>query len=289
MVKTIDQLCHFTKELATLKEIFIHGFKPSYASETLGKRKIKVAMVSLSNILLRDVGEQEVLNYGSYGIIMSRDWGIANKFNPVVYTYDEGLLQQGIDEVISNSVFLGYVENFKDKFKEMSDCKCGPFSKQIDLTPISDESKAIVDYLSMKYDEELIKAISAQNRNAHEINLRTIKLTKPYKVTNSKGEEFIAYNDREWRKIYAELPIIFEEDEEYGKWDKVKKPHFNDGPHLIRFGNKDVRAILVESNEEVTEMVKFLEEGYGKEDIKELLGKGRLIIGPKSMLEEAGF
>src|SRR5689334_23301426 len=88
MLKQVDHLFHITKKIETVKEIFRYGYKPSYAIETLAGKRIKVLMVSFSNVLLRDVGEQEVINYGSYAVVMTREWGIKNHVNPVVYTYD---------------------------------------------------------------------------------------------------------------------------------------------------------------------------------------------------------
>lgn len=289
MLKQIDFLYHFTRDLETLKEIFRHGFKPSYAKEQLAKINILVPMVSFSNILLRDVGEDEVLNYGDYAIAITREWGISNQVNPVVYTYEKGMLYNALNTFLHNSIFLSRIHEYKDHFKKFSDCKCGPFSKHISLTNTSKEIMDILDYLSIKYDEHLVEILSNHAKTIHDTNFPIITLTKPYKVVSSKGKEFIAYNDREWRKLYSDLKVIFESDPEYDKWISLKKPHFNDEPYLLKFGMKDVVTILVKETDEIPKVIHELKSIPNFSEIDKSIANNSIVIGTKKQLEAANF
>lgn len=289
MLKQVDYLFHFTKTTEALKKIFQHGFKPSYANEKLADRNIKVPMVSFSNILIRDVGEKEVIYYGGYAICMAREWAIKNRINPVVYTYNDGLLYNALNTFIDNSTFLAFLNDLKEKIKEISDCKCGPISKMMKLTNTSAESVAMLDYLSMHYNEELIQIVSKHSKTFHDTNLAIITLTKPYKVTTAEGKEFIAYNDREWRKLYPDLSFLVEESEDYKKWDKEAKPHFHKDPYLLEFAIQDVKAVLVDKETDIADLVEEINKQYGKELIDDLLSKKHLNIGTKEMLEKENF
>jgi hypothetical protein len=289
MLKTVDHLFHITTKLQTIKDIFTHGFKVSYASEMLGDRNIKVAMISFSNILLRDVGEEEILNYGKYGVAVDREWGIQNEINPVLYTYPKGLLDTAIQNLIENAAFLAYIKDLKDPLRELSDKGQGPISKRMTLSNTSKQSIAILDYLSIKYDDELVEIISSHSKVMHEINLLNIMLTKSYKVTGKNLKEFIAYNDREWRKIYLDLPILFEQDNDYKKWRSDNKPHFNVDPYILHFTLQDIKAILVENEDQINEIVDHIGNIYGNEEVQKLLEAGKLQIGTQKTLEDKGF
>ncbi len=288
MLKTIDHLVHFTTSMDAIAEIFKYGFKPSYANELLAGRKIKVPMVSFCNILLRDSGNSEVLSYGDYGVLLTREWAIGNQLNPVIYTYDEGLLNNAIQIFLENSLFLTFMTRYKDTIKKYSDAKGPPISKYMDLSNTSKQAKAILDYLSTKYDEDLIHLLSEHSKAIHETNFRIVTLTKPYKVNNNKGNAFIAYNDREWRKIYPDLKFLMEEDDEYEKWEKTAKPHFHKDPYLLHFNLSDVKAIMVKDDAETDTVINMLRKQYGQE-ADDSLKSGALQIGTKEKLEEQNF
>ena len=289
MLKRIDYLYHFTKDINVLFEIFRHGFKTSYARETLADKNVIVPMISFSNILLRDVGTDEVLNYGDYALCLSRDWGIANDTNPVVYTYEKGLLNRALSTFLFNSLFLSRIQQFKPKLKEISDCKCGPFSKLISLTNTPKEVMDILDHLSMKYDDNLVDILSNHAKTIYDTNMPILTLTKQYRVVNAQGKEFIAYNDREWRKLYSDLPIYFEGDNEYEQWTKTPKPHFSDKDHVLTYKIEDIKAVLIKDKSEVDEVIKVLKQVFGDNAVDTQLGNGSLLIGTKDILEGKNF
>lgn len=290
MLKPIDNLFHFTKSFDVIVDIFQHGFKPSYANEGLAGRNIKVAMVSFSNILLRDVGDEEVLSYGQYAVCLSREWGIRNQVNPVLYTFAEGNLENSISTLIENSLFLKHVTNFKDLIEKYSGAQKGePISKHMKLDGTSKEVNDMLDYLSVKYDEDLIGIVSRLSSKTNDTNFRIVQLTKSYKVKDKEGKEFIAYNDREWRKVYDDLPFVMEGSPEFEKWEKTDKPHFDKDPYLLKFDLIDVRAVMVRDEAEIDKMISFLIGQFGEKEIRVRLDKGTLIIGTQKMLEKNSF
>lgn len=293
-MKTVDHLFHFTPGIDSLKYILTEGFKPSYARESFGARSILVPMISFSNILLRDVGQEEVLNYGNYAICFTRDWGLKNGINPVAYTYEGGTLESAIGTYFFISLFPSQLERYKNNLKQFSDAnnsnrKVGKFSENIALTNTPKEVLDILDYLSLNYDANLTDIIINYANSIRQTTLPIIKLSKPFKVKNSSGKEFIAYNDREWRMIFDKLDFLVEGSEEYDKWIKVPKPHFDQEEFRLRFEIEDVRAILVSSEPEVSQIRNLLESIYAKNRIKNLVDSGSLKIATKQPLEASGF
>ncbi len=283
-MKSIDYLFHFTKSIENLKAILKEGFKPSYGIEQITNKTILVPMVSFSNILLRDVGGDEVINYGDFAICLSREWGISNNINPVIYTYDNGVLDNTLNTFLHNTLMLTPLKDFKENLKEISDNGIGPFSNKINVTNTSPEVIKIFDYLSMNYNGELCDLISNLGNVLYNANFSILTLTKPYKVKNGDGEEFIAYNDREWRKSYEELSIVYESNEKFEYWRNTPKPHFNEPQYRLTFSINDIKAIVVKDETDVAEIINFLKYSFGEYIIDELVHLKSLHIGTKKEL-----
>ena len=289
MLNQVDHLFHFTKNIDSLKKMLTEGFKPSYAIEKLDDKNILVAMVSFSNILLRDVGNAEVIFYGSYAIGFKREWGIDNTINPVVYTYDKGILHKALSQILYSTIFLKVMQTYKSYFKLFSDRGYGPFSKRIQLTNTPKEVMDILDFLTVKYDGNLVEILSNHAKAIYDTNFPILTLTKPYKVTNSEGKEFIAYNDREWRKLYSQLSVVFEGDKEFEDWSKKQKPHFNEDEYRLKFDITEVKAILLDSETELDEIISALKAAYDPNLIDKLIAENSLTIGTKDQLIAKGF
>lgn len=90
-----DSLFHFTKSLDHLLGILEKTFEVSYSRENLpgssqtvgGEAEVAVPMVSFSDLRLTQLQEYIATDrgYGSYGIGLSKRWGIENKLSPVQY------------------------------------------------------------------------------------------------------------------------------------------------------------------------------------------------------------
>lgn len=289
MLKQVEHLYHFTRKYDTILEIFKYGFKPSYAKEMMDKVDILVPMVSFSNILLREVGSSEVMFYGKYAIGVTRSWGIAQNINPVVYTYENGVLHNSMNSFLYSSIFIRVLDNYKEHFEKFSKSKAGKFSELIHLTNTPKHSMDILDYLSTKYDEELLLVISNYAKSIYDSNLEIVNLTKNYKVKDEAGREFIAYNDREWRKIYLDLGFLLEGSPEYAKWDKAPKPHYDEDKYLLKFDISDIKVIMVADESEISPLAEFLSNKYGKDKILGLLHSKALVIDIQKNLVDIGY
>ena len=202
--------------------------------------------------------------------------------NPVIYTYDHGLLYNALKTFLHNTVILTALRSFKSHLKEFNQNKV-VFSKSIKLTNTSKEVLDILDYLSMNYNERLIEILADHANTIHDANFPILTLTKPYKV-NKDLKEFDAYNDREWRKVFSELMVLFEGGEEYQFWSNLPKPHFHDKKYSLLFSLEDIKAIIVQNEDEIQYILNELEALYDTAYIKNRIENELLVIGTKAQL-----
>ena len=93
-----DNLFHFTKSLDILKLILLEGIKPRYCLEDFewffsdADDYAAYPMSCFCDIPLSRLSEHTNF-YGSYGIGLTKKWGITNKLNPVVYCPPGGHIQ----------------------------------------------------------------------------------------------------------------------------------------------------------------------------------------------------
>jgi Putative abortive phage resistance protein AbiGi, antitoxin len=92
-----NTLFHFTGSLENLIGILINEFRPRLSVESFDyvaqhlplnsvDRESGIPMVCFCDIPLSQVG-RHMEHYGSYGIGLDKDWGIANGVSPVFYTH----------------------------------------------------------------------------------------------------------------------------------------------------------------------------------------------------------
>ena len=93
-----DNLFHFTKSLDVLKLILKNGIYPRFCLEDIewfGLDEHKhwaFPMSCFCDIPLSRISEHTNF-YGSYGIGLTKDWGMKNELNPVVYSPHGGNIQ----------------------------------------------------------------------------------------------------------------------------------------------------------------------------------------------------
>lgn len=92
-----DNLFHFTKTIQILKLILKEGIKPRYCLEDFSwsdwsNDYMAYPMSCFCDIPLSRISEHTDF-YGDYGIGFSKQWGLKNKLNPVVYTPPSGKVQ----------------------------------------------------------------------------------------------------------------------------------------------------------------------------------------------------
>lgn len=92
-----NTLIHFTNDKEKLKSIFLENFRVGFCKEnpTVGGfgTSCYVPMVSFCDIPLSQIKEH-ISKYGEYGIGLTREWGIRNKLNPVLYLEPKSLLSE---------------------------------------------------------------------------------------------------------------------------------------------------------------------------------------------------
>lgn len=116
-----DNLFHFTKSLDVLKLILKNGLEPRYCLEDTEWLSIKYkymayAMSCFCDIPLSRINEHTDF-YGNYGIGLSKEWGLKNGLNPVVYIPSDG-------EISKLARYLALLNPFNDdveKEKELAD------------------------------------------------------------------------------------------------------------------------------------------------------------------------
>lgn len=242
-LKKTNTLFHSCKKFEFLKSVIGEsGFKASYADEIIDNNEVKTLMVSFSNVALFESENQ--VNYGKYAVGLTKDWGIKNELEPVIYTY------------VNSINGANFMENMniagRMKFRECID------NPDLDkkVTKLFDNSINFLEYL------------------------------KPYVVTNQKGEEFIAYNDREWRYVHKNgeyNPLIFKNSHltgksnpDYDKHKPYKKPYTENV--VLTFELTDLKFIIVDKKKQKSIVYKLLFRKFGKEKVMEQIMNGEIDI-----------
>jgi len=282
-MKEINTVFHFTKELDRIKQILNDGgFKPSYAIEKFGNRNILVPMISFSNISLRDVGNNEVIDYGNYAIGFDRLYATKIELNPVCYIYENSEMEKAILNLIDLSTILQGVGILKDITQVSNFTK---ITDHIKLTPLLVEVENLLNSITKETSDEMISAIKSYSAKIYENAYYQLLLAKPYRITNKIGETKVAYNEREWRKSYKELVPLFETDKsgksnpEYAKWSTTQKPHFNDQNHMLKIGIENIKFIVVNEEREIQGIEDILLNIYGKDKMDKVYSSGLFQIG----------
>ncbi len=88
MPLSANTLIHFTNSKESLKSILLDNFKIFYCRETvdfaMDRVEFFVPMVSFCDIPLSEI-KVHMTKYGRYGIGLTKEWGIRNRLNPVLY------------------------------------------------------------------------------------------------------------------------------------------------------------------------------------------------------------
>ena len=266
-MKEVNQLVHLTEDFESLISIIENGIHSSYAQEVFCGEKILIPMISFSNLLFRDIGETEIVNYGSYGIGIERQIGIEFDLNPVVYVYENNIIENGIKNGFEFSILPQVLDEVKEFYKE---CKCDKITDHINFKPLPAEVKDLLNSISEETDDKLIKAIKNLFGRLFENSYRQILLAKPYKVVRKDGTEFFAYNEREWRKSFFDLHFIKEKkpngkvNDDFEKFIKTSKPHLKDEAHTLKIPVEKIKFVIVKDNNEISTISKKIIETFGE-------------------------
>lgn len=87
-----DNLFHFTRSLDYLQSILKEGLYPRYCLEDTRWLEIPfvaIPMVCFCDIPISRISEHTAF-YGSYGLGLSKEWGLKNLLQPLIYTPSKG-------------------------------------------------------------------------------------------------------------------------------------------------------------------------------------------------------
>lgn len=98
-----NTLFHFTKNIDFLKSILVDGFWPRFCLEEHNWRRFDYEAHAYPIVCFCDIPLSRVaahcLQYGSYGIGVSKSWASAHKLNPVIYIQTDSLLFDGLNKL----------------------------------------------------------------------------------------------------------------------------------------------------------------------------------------------
>ena len=220
MQVTSDTLFHFTTSLKNLKDILSKKFLLTYCHEKYlldyETHDSYYPMVTFCDIPL-SLAKDHIEKYGSYAIGMTKEWGIKNNLNPVVYIEKDSLLAKDIQATTDNliktsSPILDILEKVRALIHETT-------KSVVDLTAnakvLTSEKEPFLTIELQKLKEKLesmiiipyIKVMSNSIiRTAnHSINL--FRYIKNYKGTLIRKDkifnDYRFYDEREWRYVPA--------------------------------------------------------------------------------------
>lgn len=272
-IKNVDTLFHGTKNLSSLLSIIKNGFYASYADEVFAKRKIKILMVSFSNIPLIEARKQ--VNYGDYLIGLKRSWGLNKRLHPVAYSYEESIYENNINYIEQEAAFGARTMQIKQIKNDVIGIEPNPDYFQY-ISRLAKQNLSLETTLTL---ENLFTNLYSKS---NEMQL----YYKHFSTYDKKGNLRFAYNDREWRyipEINDVIKLIFEStyqkdyyNPEYSKYSDLKKPHFKDNPLL--FDLNDINYIVVKKKDDIKKVFKALNSKFSEKSVYENLVQGELSI-----------
>jgi hypothetical protein len=122
-----NSLFHFTTKIDYLLNILENGFSPRYCLEsaTLSTEMERegigqiTPMVCFCDISLSQISKH-IDRYGKYGIGMTKEWGIKNRLNPVIYVNTNSKLSNSFIK-LTNSIVELLGEHCTENTKDASD------------------------------------------------------------------------------------------------------------------------------------------------------------------------
>lgn len=122
MSLSTNTLIHFTKDKEVLKKILEENFRIFSCQENIllgGRPKsFHIPMVSFCDIPLSEI-KDHIGKYGSYGLGMTKEWGIRKGLNPVLYISQTSTLSDSYRLVFNH--YLAGTDISRDEQKAIAD------------------------------------------------------------------------------------------------------------------------------------------------------------------------
>lgn len=260
-----NTLFHFTSNRQSLLNILSNGFYSRYSLENFESliddtAEIVFPMVCFCDIPLSQV-KRHTNTYGKYAIGLTKQWGMENKINPVIYTYPNSTTANLLGEI------SGQLGNFFD-ISEEENKKIAKTRKSNKKEDFFYELKKFLNDPTFKYKAQ---AIDKVNEIADRLGY-FIKYIKPYEGKFFRQNAYLEnsvkfYEEREWRyvpekKIINSAKLKDSYKAEYYK-DPIKRRAINIklAKHSkLEFRPNDIRFIIVQKDSEIPEMLNELEK-----------------------------
>lgn len=280
MLVTSETLFHFTTSLKNLQSILSKKFHLTYCQEkyTLQNEThdYYFPMISFCDIPL-SLAKDQIDKYGSYAIGLTKEWGIRNNLNPIVYLETNSLLAQDIQEDldrISNIV----------KVQRRLTIKHLDFLPKVQLElkrlakTISDKSND-KDFNLLKERKEVDKLLEDalfEFKNASQITkylkeivdskLNFFRYVKNYQGVlvrqNKTFKNYRFYDEREWRYVPAINDQRVESKlskEQY----RIYRGNGNSKPLIetvkLDFTSVDIKFLIVKSSKDIPRLIKSIQ------------------------------
>jgi Putative abortive phage resistance protein AbiGi, antitoxin len=273
-------LFHFTYNKNSLLSILKNGLYVRYSLENFeslinDKAEIVFPMTCFCDIPLSHV-RRHTNTYGKYAIGLSKSWGMENQINPIIYTYPKSATTSILNDVFEN------IENFFD-IEE----------KELEKFKFNRSAEIVYERFNIR-EEEFSKRVESVNSKLSHF----IRYIKPYEGKFYRNGNYLEnlvrfYDEREWR-FTPSREFLFSKEMK----DSYKSEYFIDprkrralniklAKHIkLEFEPNDVKFIIVERDIEIPDMIKQLDDIFGKtassNDLKLL---GTRLISLEQILE----
>jgi hypothetical protein len=238
-------LFHFTRSLDTLKRILEGGLRPFYSSEDLQMFGVKecpgIPMVSFCDIPLSHTSKH-VGDYGRYAIGFDKKWGMARNISPVHYIYSGSICARVIAEVYNDLPPGAFYK----------DCSCMKFN-----------TRTAIFFYGKPYRGSLRR--------------------KDGSGTMVDKGEVTFYDEREWRYVpfadatlYSDIPdgvrAMLSEGELRDSGVLARASASLHSHYSLTFGADDAKYVIVDKEDEIPDVVDFINAIHGDRGNSELGG-----------------
>lgn len=274
-------LFHFTSNKNTLLSILKNGFNVRYSLENFeslinDKAEIVFPMTCFCDIPLSQV-KRHTSTYGKYAIGLTKKWGMKNQINPIIYTYPNSATTSILNDVFEN------IENFFDIEEE-----------ELKKFKLNRSAEIVYERMNDRENKFSKRVEDVNSKLSH-----FIRYIKPYEGKFYRDGKYLEnlvrfYDEREWR-FTPSREFLFSKEMK----DSYKSEYFIDprkrralnmklAKHIkLHFEPNDVKFIIVNRDSEIPEMLKNLENIFGKtassDDLKLL---GTRLISLEQILED---
>ena len=233
MQVTSDSLFHFTSSRKNLESILTKKFQLSYCKEEFTivdeTQSYHFPMVTFCDIPL-SLTKDHIKKYGCYAIGLSKQWGVKNQLNPVIY------VEKG--SVIANDLksTMHWLDKLVDEISKVQ------------------ETKTSVNGL-----------VEAAEKMIHS-NFNLLRYIKNYEGDLKRGTKPIKnyrfYDEREWRYVPAwddkRVNPFLDEDEYKNYRGNKNSPKPLIDTVKLDFTANDIKYLIVKSNPDIPKLIRFI-------------------------------